>query len=78
MTAAEAVDEAALNGTDFDESLTTEVEKAYAELRTCGNALAKLVGYPNGVGKSFKSFDWSTGVYLDEDPLINEIYVNFR
>jgi len=78
LIAAEAVDEAALNGTDFDESLTTEVEKAYAELRTCGNALAKLVGYPNGVGKSFKSFDWSTGVYLDEDPLINEIYVNFR
>jgi hypothetical protein len=78
LNAAEAADAAALNGTAFDESLTTEMEKAYGELRTSGNALAKLVGYPNGVGKSFKSFDWSTGVYLDEDPLINEIYVNFR
>ncbi|MCE5342095.1 MAG: LCP family protein [Eubacteriales bacterium] len=78
LTAAEAVDTAALQGKSVKNSLTKNVESAYTHLLSAGNALAKLVGYPAGVGKNTKKVQWLSGVYMDEDPLINEIYVNFR
>jgi hypothetical protein len=39
---------------------------------------AQLVGYPAGIGKKVKKVEWNSGVYMDDDPMINEIYVNFR
>ncbi|MDD4039351.1 MAG: LCP family protein [Sphaerochaeta sp.] len=78
LTAASAVDTAALNDGSYNENLTTELASACKNLQASGNALAKLVGYPAGVGKKTKKVEWTSGVYMDEDPLINEIYVNFR
>ena len=61
-----------------DKALETTMESAYKALQTSGDALAQLVGYPAGIGKKVKKVEWNSGVYMDEDPMINEIYVNFR
>ena len=78
LSAASAVDAAALGDDAYDKNLTVVMESACKRLQSCGNELAKLVGYPAGVGKKTKKVEWTSGVYMDEDPLINEIYVNFR
>jgi LCP family protein required for cell wall assembly len=78
LAAAEDVDTAARNGDTARKGLTTDMEEAYRQLKNAGNKLAKLVEYPAGIGKKAKKVTWSSGVYMDEDPLINEIYVNFR
>jgi len=78
LAAAGAVDEAAMAGDKYDQSLTTAMTKAASNLQDQGNELAKLVGYPAGVGAKAEKVKWGSGVYMDEDPLINEIYVNFR
>ena len=43
-------------------------------LRTRGDTLAKLIAYPKKGGK----VTWRTAKYHDDDPLVNEVYVNFR
>ncbi len=78
LTAAQEVDTAALNGETAQKGVSTAMVEACRQLKTAGNKLAKLVEYPAGIGKKAKKVTWSSGVYVDEDPLINEIYVNFR
>ncbi|MDD2302478.1 MAG: LCP family protein [Eubacteriales bacterium] len=78
LTVASAVNTASIKGEEYDASLTLIMTDACKSLQTSGNALAKLVGYPAGIGKKAKKIQWTSGVYMDEDPLINEIYVNFR
>jgi LCP family protein required for cell wall assembly len=79
LAASDAADQAAMKGEKTgDEALETTMESAYKALQTSGDALAQLVGYPAGIGKKVKKVEWNSGVYMDEDPMINGIYVNFR
>lgn len=53
---------------------TKALTQACNVLRTRGDTLAKLIAYPKKGGK----VTWRTAKYHDDDPLVNEVYVNFR
>ena len=75
LTAAIAVD---AQGKDAPKSNDKAITATCVSLKKAVEAMAKLVGYPGGVNKKAKKIVWKNGTYLDEDPMINAIYVNFR